>query len=56
MSQRFGLLPLPLAVQLQANSLKEILKLVEMIHAHVDQAKNINSVMGKVVTLLFLVP
>jgi hypothetical protein len=54
MSQRFGLPLLPLAVQLQANSLKEILKLAEMIHAHVDQAKNINSVMGKAETLLLL--
>ena len=56
MRQRFGLPHLPLAVQLQANSPKEILKLAEMIHAHVDQAKNINSVMGKAETLLHLVP
>ena len=56
MSQRFGLPRLPLAVQLQANSPKEILKLAEMIHAHVDQEKNINSVMGKAETLLLLAP
>ena len=56
MSQTFGLQRLLLAVQLQANSPKEILKLAEMIHAHVDQAKNINSVMDKAETLLLLVP
>jgi len=27
-----------------------------MIHVHVDQAKNINSVMGKAETLLHLAP
>ena len=56
MSQRFGLLRLPLAVQLQANSPKEILKLAEMIRVHVGQAKNTNSAMDKGVTLLLLVP
>ena len=56
MPQRFALPRLPLVAQLQANSPKEILKLAEMIHAHVDQAKNINSAMGKVATLLLIAP